>query len=169
MMSASKKEVSSLIPNELEILDEVKLLEDKTNRKISTSGVMSYTYLDALLKYTKNNDYYAEGLAVQTAQNVIKEVCGAIKGYFGSLRSYNSNPAAFKGKPMFPSYKHKKGAAAFKCSNQDCAIKKTKKGNYYCKFKKTKERLCLGKSLPGRFKEVHVAPANGVYVFSFVF
>lgn len=89
MMSASKKEANSLTPNELEILDEVKLLENKTNRKISTSGIMSYTYLDALLKYTKNNDYYAEGLPIHVAQNVLKEVCGAIKGYFGSLNLIN--------------------------------------------------------------------------------
>lgn len=169
MMSASKKEANSLTPNELEILDEVKLLENKTNRKISTSGIMSYTYLDALLKYTKNNDYYAEGLPIHVAQNVLKEVCGAIKGYFGSLKPYKSNPTAFKGKPKFPGYKRKKGTSSFKSSNIECKIHKTKRGNYYCSFPKTKEIIHLGKKTYGKLIEVHVTPVNGRYELSFVF
>jgi putative transposase len=169
MMSVSKKEINNLTPNELEILNEVKTLEDNTNKRISTSGIMSYTYLDALLKYTKNNDYYAEDLAIQTAQNVLKEVCGAIKGYFASLKSYKSNPIVFSCKPKFPNYKRKKGATAFKCSNQDCVIRKTKKGNYYCKLPKTKEITNLGKKIYGKLIEVHVTPVNGRYELSFVF
>ncbi len=169
MMSASKKEMNNLTPNELEILNEVKTLEDNTNRRISTSGIMSYTYLDALLKCTKNNDYYADGLPIHVAQNVLKEVCGAIKGYFASLKSYKSNPTVFNGKPKFPSYKHKKGATSFKSSNIECKIHKTKRGNYYCSFPKTKEIVHLGKKIYGKLIEVHVTPVNGRYELSFVF
>ncbi len=169
LMSSVLKDASKLTPNELEVLKEIEFLKQFTDKTPSNSGYMSYVYLDALFKHTKNIDYYASGFPIHSAQDILKDVCNAIKGFYESLKSYKANPSKFKKKPNWPSYKRKNGKTSFRSSNQDCIIRKSKKGRYFCSFPKTKERICLGKSLPGRFIELHVTPKNNVYILSFVF
>ena len=71
--------------------------------------------------------------------------------------------------PKFPHYKRKQGITSFKSSNIECKIHLTKRGNYYCSLPKTKVTVPLGKKIPGKLMEVHVAPKNGIYQMTFVF
>ena len=121
------------------------------------------------MKKTDNPDYQAEGLPRQTAQHVLKQVVRDLTSFFEANRKYRNDPSSFKGKPELPSYKHKGGTCSFVISNQDCVIKKNDKGSYHAKLPLTKERMKLGKNIPGRLKEVHVSRNNGIYTASFVF
>ena len=113
--------------------------------------------------------YLAEGLPRQTAQHVLKHVVRDLKSFFEAMKQYKTNPKMFTGKPKLPGYKHKGGTSSFDISNQDCAIYQNKKGSYSAKLPLIRERVSLGKKIPGRLKEVHVCRKHDTYVISFVF
>lgn len=171
LMSAAKKDIHKLTDNELEVMSEVEfaLLEMSKPRKVPPSGVISYVFLDALMKLTDNPDYYADGFPMHCAQNTLKFVVQDIKSYFEAAKDWKKHPEKYKGMPRFPRYKHKQGITSFKSSNIECRIHLTKRGNYYCSLPKTKLIVPLGKKIHGKLMEVHVTPMNGIYQMSFVF
>ena len=174
-MTSKDKELNELTENELEILDEIEHMNHsleacgKKIRAIPNSGVLSYTFLDDLMKYTDNPDYNCSILPKQSAQHILKHVCRDMKSFFEALKAYTKNPSVFTGKPELPHYKRKQGACSFDVSNQDCVIRQNSKGHYVAKLPKTKCTVSLGKTVPGVLKEVHITPVNGGYQISFVF
>ena len=171
LMFASKKNIHELSNNELSVMSEVEfaLLDMNKPKSVLPSGVISYTFLDAVMKYNNNPDYNAEGFPKHCAQNVLKNVLQDIKSYFESVKDWNNNPEKYAGMPKFPNYKRKQGITSFKSSNIECKIHQTKRGNYYCSLPKTKETVRLGKKIPGKLMEVHVTPMHSIYQMSFVF
>ncbi len=170
MMCASVKPVEQLSENEKEVLNEISeaLPKMKQNRTIPSSGFLSYVFLDDLFKTTENRDYMAE-LPRQTAQHVLRHVCRDIKSYFEAVKAYRKDPSLFTGIPQLPHYRHKGGISSFDITNQDCVVRKNEKGHYVAKLPLTRIPVSLGRSIPGKLKEVHVTPMNGIYQISFVF
>ena len=171
LMFAAKKDIHDLTDNELEVMSEVEFALHAMNKPktVPASGVIGYTFLDALLKYNDNPDYNAIGFPKHCAQNTLKFVVQDISSYFEAIKDWKKHPEKYKGMPRFPHYKHKQGITSFKSSNIECKIHFTKRGNYYCSLPKTKETVPLGKKIPGKLMEVHVTPMNGIYQMSFVF
>ena len=171
LMFASKKNVHELTDNELEVMSEVEfaLLDMAKAKTVPASGVIGYTFLDAVMKYNDNPDYNADGFPKHCAQNVLKCVIQDLKSYFESIKDWKKHPEKYTGMPKLPRYKRKQGIPAFRSSNIECRIHHTERGNYYCSLPKTKVTVPLGKKIPGKLKEVHVAPNNGIYQMTFVF
>ena len=102
--------------------------------------MLSYEVLDAVLRETKNADYYA--MPSQANQQVLRKVIKSWKGYFESLRSYKRNPSGFTGEPKQPGYTRVPGATAT-YTNQ---IIKTyvSKGRTYLLFPGCSLAVCIG-------------------------
>lgn len=172
-ISSRNKEVLS--QNEIDILKEIEIMNEKLKqlgkeeKTIPSSGVLSYNFLDALMKLNKNVDYFNNVLPMQTSQNVLKNVTQNISSFFKANEKYKENPELFTGKPKFPKYKRKQGRSSFSFTNQDCVIKQNKKGNYIAKLPLTKLKLSLGKNIKGRLKQVDVSCLNNIYCMSFIF
>ena len=171
LMFASKKNIHELTDNELEVMSEVEfaLLDMNKPKKVPASGVIGYTFLDAVMKYNDNPDYNADGFPKHCAQNVLKCVVQDLKSFFESMKDWKEHPEKHTGMPKLPHYKRKQGITAFRSSNIECKIHHTERGNYYCSLPKTKVTVPLGKKIPGKLMEVHVAPKNGIYQMTFVF
>ena len=175
IMCSRGKAEDKLSDNEKEILREVERMNEhlvkanKKPRKISKSGVISYAFLDDLMKRNGNPDYFCRDFSAHAAQHILKYATGDISSFFKAMKSYKRNPALFTGVPKLPHYKHKQGTCSFDISNQECVIRQNEKGHYVAKLPKTNCVVSLGKSVPGRLKEVHVTPINGRYQISFVF
>ena len=173
LMTSRNKDVLSV--NEQSILNEVDIMNlhlverHKPARLITKSGVVSYNFMDDLLKFNHNVDYKHKEIPTHTAQHVVKNVVQNIKAFFESVKAYNENPSAFKGRPQMPRYKHKGGVSSFKFSNQECVIKQNKKGRYVAKLPYTKETICLGKKVYGKLKEVSVSFNNNTFIMAFIF
>ena len=160
MMTSSKKAIHELTDNELEVMSEVENARQWMThpREVPPSGVMSYTFLNDVMRFNCNPDYYAEGFPIHCAQNILKQVTQDLNSFFKALKKWNVAPWKFNGKPKLPEYKHKQGTTTFVSSNQECRIHQTKRGNYYCSLPKTKEIVHLGKSVPGKLIEVLSIP-----------
>lgn len=171
MMSSTRKSLHQLTDNELEVMSEVEFAKPAMSkpREVPKSGFMGYVFLDAVMKYSGNPDYNAVGFPRHCAQNTLKNVVQDITSYFEAAKDWKKHPGKYKGKPAMPRYRHKNGLSAFKSSNIECRIRKTKRGNFYCSLPKTKLRASLGKKISGKLMEVHVTPVNGIFQMSFVF
>ena len=171
MMSSARKTLRQLTDNELEVMSEVEFakLAMSKPREVPKSGFLGYVFLDAVMKYSGNPDYNAAGFPKQCAQNTLKDVVQDIASYFASVKDWKTHPGKYKGKPAMPRYRHKNGISAFKLSNQECIIRKTKRNNFYSSLPKTKLRVPLGKKISGKLMEVHVILVNGIFQMSFVF
>lgn len=171
MITSAKKNVSEWTENEIEIRNEAEITVQYfgNTRKIPKSGVLSYYFMEKLLRVTHNPDFFAEGLPKQTAQWIVRQVCADISSFYRAMKQYIMTPGSFTGKPELPGYKRKGGASSFRITNQDCAVRLNDKGSYCVKLPLTKETVCIGKECPGRLKEIHVSPSNGRYQISLVF
>lgn len=57
-------------------------------REVPPSGVMSYTFLNDVMRFNCNPDYYAEGFPIHCAQNILKQVTQDLNSFFKNyLRS----------------------------------------------------------------------------------
>ena len=94
LMFASKKTIHELTDNELEVMSEVQfaLLEMNKPKTVPASGVIGYTFLDAVMKYNDNPDYNADGFPKHCAQNVLKCVVQDLKSYFESIKDWKEHP-----------------------------------------------------------------------------
>ena len=171
MITSAKKDVCEWTDNEKEIRTEAETTIQYSGNilRIPKSGVLSYSFMEKLLRATYNPDFFAEGLPKQTAQWIVRQVCTDITSFYKAMKQYSVSPGLFSGKPELPAYKRKGGACSFRITNQDCVIRRNNEGAYYLKLPLTKDTLSIGKKCPGKLKEVHVSPKNGRYQVSLVF
>ena len=80
-----------------------------------------YNLLDAVFKYTDNKDYRSHHSHV--IQHAVRERCDSWKGFFESLKSYNSGAEGFTGKPHIPGYKKSGGRSTAVFDRLACSIK----------------------------------------------
>lgn len=173
VLSASGKAESEWTDNECAVLEEIlgasSILAEHGKHFSQGQKTLGYTFLDGLLKITRNPDYYAEGLPVQTAQHVIRQCCTDMKSFFSGMAAYKDKPSAFTGRPALPGYKRKGGHCACTITNQD-AVFTVADGIGLLKLPLTKIRAEFG-SFDGNLSlsEVKVIPNNGTYTISIVY
>ena len=150
-----------LTVNEQEVMDEISLTCSVTGLKAPKS-VMTYKFLDKLMRVTDNPDFFA-GLPMQSAQQILKNACNDFRGWISALKSCKKNPAAFTGKPKMPGYiKSDEATAIF--TNQDCVIYSDSDGTSHLKLPLTKEVLRLGLFTEAvTLREVKAVPYYGGY------
>jgi putative transposase len=147
LICAHQKHYENLSDNELEVLAEFANID--TSFMFEKYWTLpNYYQFDAMFKVTNNLDYYND-LAMQSKQQIIKEVLESFKGYHKALTSYYKDSSNFTGKPKLPGYV-KSDKITFSITNQDATVKanykKVKKPIGVTKNGKTKyktERSCL--------------------------
>lgn len=168
ILTAYQKDQGDWTDNERSVIDEFCSALDQPG----ISGVPlcpSFRTMDAVLKYHKNPDYYAEGLPRQSAQHILKQTVNDMNNYFAALRSWKEHPELFTGKPELPGYKKKGGHTAVSITNQDCTIKTDQNGVCMAGLPLIKKvPLCIGHPA-GTLKQAQVCPDNGQYVIRFTF
>lgn len=145
-----------LSENEEAIAREISLTEARSGKK-APGALMSYPFLERLMRATDNPDFFA-GLPMQCAQWVLKERVRDMKGWLAALREYRRDPSAFTGKPKMPGYGKKGSMRHMTFTNQECVIRRSGKG-CFLKFPLTRETFRI-QALPetARLKEVKVRP-----------
>lgn len=90
VLTMVEKPFDKLTANELEVYNEIAcalpLMGDRYKMPVKGKQFLNYYFLDALLKVTKNPDYFAERLPKQTTQQVLKEVASDMKGFYAGIR-----------------------------------------------------------------------------------
>lgn len=151
-------------PAQLEVLDEFAKAGVAVGKKHAFPGYLEFV---RMFTGTHNPDYY-NALPSQCSQQIIKEALADFKGYFAAMKVYKKDPSKFTGKPKLPGYCKNKHIS-FDITNQEAVIYRKPDGSYECKIPKTKHRVQLGRSIPGRLKEVTVQPYYDTYKLCFVF
>ena len=153
--TAKGKDVLSV--NEQQVEDEV-FKTESVSSKSGKRAVLSYTFLEKLMRVTENPDFFAK-LPKQTAQAVLKERAGDMNNWTKSLKAYKKDPSSFTGKPKMPKYWKKGACHTYTMTNQDCVIYQDKKGFPVMKLPYTKIRLRIEELPEGAvLKEVKVKP-----------
>lgn len=147
-----------LHPLQKEVIDEVILTCEKSGKK-KPGRIMSYEFLEKLMRFTRNTDYFC-GLPSQTAQWVLKGAVHEFKGWIEALKAYYRDPSAFTGKPEMPGY-CKRDLHTFSITNQECRIYQREDGTKYLHFPLTKHTLDLNIPDGAVLKEVKVKPFYG--------
>ena len=182
IICANYKDYENLSNNELEVLAEFANV-DMTFMFEKFWTLPNYYQFDAMFKATNNPDYYND-LAMQSNQQIIKEVLESFKGYRKSMISYRKAPAKFTGKPKLPGYV-KSDRTTVTITNQDAKIKdvykkvkkqigttKNGKAKYktekvylgkFLKLPKTDAMVPLGNLKIGKIKEVQIEPFYDTY------
>ena len=130
-------------------------------------AVISYQFLEKLMRLTNNPDFFA-GLSMQTAQQVLKQSVHDFQCWLSTLKSYNRDSSRFTGRPKMPHYT-KTERKTFTLTNQDCIIYR-EGGVCYLKFPLTKVRLRI-QNLPedAILKEVKVIPYYSDFKVSYTY
>lgn len=148
----------ALTDNELEILAEIEATIQASG-KARPKAVMSYNFLERLMRVTENPDFFA-GLPMQAAQQILKSEIRDFKSWLASLRSWKKDPSGYTGRPKMPKY-IKGDMTTIIYTNQNCVIYR-EDGRCFLKFPGTKVRLEI-QPLPEDIdlKEVKVKPHYG--------
>ena len=148
----------SYTDNEREVLAEIEATAEATGRA-RPKAVMSYTFLEKLMRVTENPDYFA-GLPMQTAQQMLRKEVQDFKNWLASLRKYRKDPTGYTGRPKMPKYVKSEMSTVI-YTNQDCVIYR-EENRCFLKFPKTKSRLRI-QPLPedAVLREVKVKPHYG--------
>ena len=97
VLTMVEKPFDKLTANELEVYNEIAcalpLMGDRYKMPVKGKQFLNYYFLDALLKVTKNPDYFAKRLPKQTTQQVLKEVASDMKGFYAGIRALKKNPS----------------------------------------------------------------------------
>ena len=168
VMTGIQKEPSERQANEVEVISSIesalpsmKAINDKLQMPTASKWMLSYGFLDAYCKVSKNVDYFSEGLPRHTAQGTIKNVTRDMKAFFEANMAYKKNPSVSLGRPKLPHYKRKGGRCTAVFSNQECVFK----DGGLLKFPRTELRLHIG-PVSGTLKEVKCKPYyDGYRVF----
>lgn len=153
-----QKERQKPIDKQKEIKDAI-LFEKPSEKK----NLITYGFLDALFKVSKQKDYMA--LPGQVNQQVMRVVFQNWKSFFKSLKEYKKNPSKFSGRPKLPKYAPKNGRKECTFSNQVCVIKDDK----FLKFPLTSRRLNIGKlGAMGKLQQVRIIPNYNEYTVELV-
>ena len=144
--------------NELEIRAEIEAT-CKMYGKAAPKAVISYNFLEKLMRATENPDFFA-GLPMQTAQHCLKKEVQDFKNWLSALRAWKKEPSGFTGRPKMPCYL-KGDMTTVIYTNQDCVVYRGG-GRCLLKFPGTKARLEI-MPLPedAILKEVKVKPCYG--------
>jgi putative transposase len=92
----------SLQPLQEEVFNEVMLTCRKSGKPVP-GKVISYAFMDRLLRVNKNPDYFS-GLPMQSAQAIAGETVNEFENWLKALAAYNKDPSLFTGKPKMPKY-----------------------------------------------------------------
>ena len=182
LICAHQKNYENLSSNELEVLAEFANIDTAFMFERYWT-LPNYYQFDAMFKITNNSDYYND-LAMQTKQQIIKDVLESFQSYRKSLFAYYKEPSKFTGKPKLPGYV-KSDRVTFTITNQDAKVKsdykkikkaigatKSGKTKYktekvyigeVLKLPKTKKTIKLGKLNIGKVKEVQIEPFYDTY------
>ena len=150
----------TLQPLQEEVRAEVLRTCKKTGRDMPKQ-VLTYYFMDKLLRVNRNPDYYS-GLPMQSAQAVTKETINDFNSWLKALRAYNKDSSSFTGKPKMPRYTtcdHR----IVSMTNQDCIIYRTEDGSTCLKLPKTKEKLHVIFPDDAKLKEVKIKPCYSEY------
>ena len=107
----------------------------------SDHWMLTYETLDAVMKNTKNPDYYA--MPSQANQHVLRKVLKDWKSHFELLASYRQNPGKFKAQPKQPGY-IKTPYTTVTFTNQ-VAKRSDIKGKMHITFPRCSVPICVGK------------------------
>ena len=130
----------------------------------SDHWMLTYETLDAVMKNTKNPDYYA--MPSQVNQQVLRKVLKDWKSYFEALASYRQNPERFKSQPKQPGY-IKTPYTTVTFTNQ-VAKRSDIRGKMYITFPRCLVPVCVGKS-EGSYVRTEVKPCYGGYMIYVTF
>lgn len=169
-MTGISKDSSELTTNEKEVLNELQDFVDHNpsfEMPTEKKWFLSYNFLNALMYYTQNTDFYNNDLSKQTAQQIVKKVVKTMKSFCRSCKAFKHNPCNFTGIPKLPNYKKPGGMSTVYFTNQDCVVKE-QDNIFFVKFPYTEE-VCQIKKTQGRLKSVTLKPYFDVFYFSFVF
>lgn len=132
VLTLTEKPPEKWTDNEREVYDEIlkslPLMPKKFAMPTKGRSILSYEFLNALLKASDNPDYRREGLPVQSAQHVIKDAVRAMKSFRHATKEYYKKPSSFTGKPKLPGYHQKGGNSTIILTNQDCVVYPKKDG-----------------------------------------
>ena len=145
----------SLQPLQEEVFNEVMLTCRKSGKPVP-GKVISYAFMDRLLRVNKNPDYFS-GLPMQSAQAIARETVSEFESWLKALAEYQKDPSLFTGKPKMPKYT-KAEQRMITMTNQDCTVY-----GKYLKLPKTKERLAVMIPEGTVLKEVKIRPYYGEY------
>ena len=149
----------TLNENQILVQNEIDLVE-MSHPKYHAGNILSYRFLERMMRDTGNPDYFADGLSKQTAQQILKKACSELKSFDAAEREYIRHPEKFTGRPRIPGYT-KSETATFTFTNQDAVIKGRE-----LKLPLTKITLPLPE-MPedARLKQTEVKPYMGRYIF----
>ena len=122
----------------------------------SDHWMLTYETLDAVMKNTKNPDYYA--MPSQANQQVLRKVLKDWKSHFELLASYRQNPGKFKAQPKQPGY-IRTPYTTVTFTNQ-VAKRSDIKGKMHITFPRCLVPLCVGKP-EGSYVRAEVKPCYG--------
>lgn len=129
------------------------------------NALISYDFLDFYFSnYLKIEDNPYKMLAIQTSQQILRNLFKDWKSFFVSIKDYNKNKSKYKGRPKLPKYKDKNGRVKLSMTNQSCKIKNGK-----LTLPKTKLTLEVGIDVSNsKLKEVRIIPMGSVYKIELV-
>ena len=138
--------------------------KQKNHPIMPTSDHWMFTYetLDAVMKNTKNPDYYA--MPSQANQQVLRKVLKDWKSHFELLASYRQNPGKFKAQPKQPGYIRTQQATAW--WTKQTARFTFQAGKAYLQFVNLKEMFCIGKESQYRglkYIKTEIKPFHGQF------
>lgn len=134
--------------------------KDKAEFRCPDKGrwMLSYEELDAVMKHTRNPDYYA--MPSQANQQTLKKVTQSWKSYFNSLDSYREDPSLFTGEPKQPGYT--KAPRATATYTNQVVKAHASKGRTFLSFPGCSLAVCVGVE-SSRFIRAEVKPCHGGY------
>ena len=175
VMTGIKKDPSDRQPNEIEVLSEIEkylpsMQTPKVKFKMPTpkKWMLSYTFLDALFKRSKNPDYYADGLPAHASQKAIKAAIHDMKSFFALNKMYKAGDPSVKEKPSLPHYKKSGGHCTAASSNVESYIAQNEDGKMYLHLPLTKEICLLPDDICADLEEVKIKPFYGKYRISII-
>lgn len=93
------------------------------NEFTSTGKWLRYRDLDKLLKHDVEYPDYANMMAAQSAQQILRLLDNNWKSFFKSIKDWSTNKDTYQGKPNLPKYKPKDGKMVFILTNQQVRLK----------------------------------------------
>lgn len=131
----------------------------------SKNGLITYDFLDFYFSnYLESEDNPYKQMAVQTSQQILRNLFKDWKSYFATSKDYKKNKSKYKGRPKLPKYKDKNGRCKLSMTNQSCKIK-----DGYVILPKTKLTLKVGIDTSNlTLKEVRIVPMGSIYKIELV-
>lgn len=170
VMTGIKKDEKSRTENEQSVLDEIAACLPHMPARFSMptpeKNMLSYNFLDWVMKLSNNPDYNCPGLPKHCAQHIMKHAVNNMTSFYQGLKQYYKDSSKFKAKPKLPKY-IKSDHISFYFTNQECVIHEYKHNpdKRYLKLPLTKLTLDIPDCVSRNWllKEVQVKPFHDVY------